>query len=96
MNLSKESIEINRRAFQAIDMLIAQKQLRGFKTFTTKYGLNYGNTHVVRSQPETNILKPEILTYLARDFGINSEWLVLGKGGMFKKKDKALADEDNK
>lgn len=96
MNLSQESIDVNRRAFEAIDMLIAQKVIRGLQTFTRTYGLNYGNTHLVRSQPATNILKPEILVYLSRDFGVNAEWLLLGKGGMFKKKDKPLANENNK
>lgn len=36
MKISKEGIAITKRFFEAIDMLKAQKRIRGLKTFTDR------------------------------------------------------------
>lgn len=84
MSVSQQGIEITNRFFQAIAILKSQGKIRGLRQITTMYGLNYGNTHTIKTCPQTYILKPELIAKLCKDFGICSEWILLGDGNMFK------------
>lgn len=84
MNISNDGIEVTKRFFEAIDMLKEQKVIRGLQTFTNAYGINRWNMNTVKWNPEKSVLKPEWIVYLVRDYSISAEWLLLGKGGMFK------------
>lgn len=84
MNISKEGIEVTKRFFEAIDILKAQKRMRGLLTFTKAHSINYWNINTVRNQPDVSVLKPEWITYLVLDYGISAEWVLTGRGGMFK------------
>ncbi len=83
MNISKEGIAVTNRFFEAIDMLIAQRRIRGLQTFTNQYGINRWNMITLKGNPENRVLKPEWIVYLVRDFGISPNWILLGKGDMF-------------
>ncbi len=85
MNNSPDGIKVTERFFEAISMLTAQKTIRGLGTFTRAYGLNRWNMVTIRDNKETAWLKPEYLTYLVRDYNVSAEWLLTGRGGMFKK-----------
>ena len=78
MSVSKQGIEITNRFFQAIDILKQQGKIRSLRQITEKYGLNYGNTHSLKTHPETYVLKPELIAYLCLDFEISSEWMMFG------------------
>lgn len=84
MKISKEGVEVTKRFFEAISILKAQKRIRGLQTFTREYGINYWNINTVKNQPERSVLKPEWIVYLSRDFGVSSDWILLGKEPMFK------------
>ena len=84
MNISKEGIAITKRFFEAIDMLKAQKRMRGLLTYTKAHDINYWNINTVRNQPEVSVLKPEWIAYLVLDYGISAGWILTGRGGMFK------------
>ena len=84
MNISKEGIAVTKRFFEAIDMLKAQQRTRGLLTFTKAHDINYWNINTVRNQPDVSVLKPEWITYLVLDYGISAEWVLTGRGGMFK------------
>ena len=49
MNISKEGIAITKRFFEAIDMLKAQKRMRGLLTYTKAHDINYWNINTVRN-----------------------------------------------
>lgn len=83
MKISNEGISVTKRFFEAIDMLKAQKKIRGLQTFTNRYDINRWNLVTVRTQPEVSVLKPEWIVYLVRDYGISADWILLGRGGMF-------------
>ena len=78
MSVSQQGIEITNRFFQAIDILKKQKQIRSLRQITESYGLNYGNTHSLKTHPETFVLKPELIALLCLDFGISTEWMMFG------------------
>lgn len=83
MKISKDGVEITKRFFEAIDMLIAQKRIRGLLTFTKAHDINYWNINTVRNQPDVSVLKPEWLSYLVEDYNVSSKWLLTGRGNMF-------------
>lgn len=84
MNISSEGVAVTKRFFEAIDMLKAQKRMRGLLTFTKAHDINYWNINTVKAQPEVSVLKPEWIVYLVSDYGISADWILLGKGGMFR------------
>ncbi|MEG1729985.1 MAG: hypothetical protein RR280_10655, partial [Bacteroidaceae bacterium] len=77
MNISKEGIAVTNRFFEAIDMLKAQKVIRGLQTFTNANDINRWNLNTVKAQPEVSVLKPEWIVYLVRDYGISADWILL-------------------
>ena len=85
MKISEDGIQINQRFFYSIQTLVNMKVLRGLQTFTREYGLNRRNLQNVQAHPDTCVIKPEWLTILVRDFDISPEWLLTGRGKMFKK-----------
>ena len=84
ITISNEGANITRRFFLALETLQVKKELRGLKSFTDRYGLNYWNISTLRKEPEKRILKAEWLTYLVSDYNISAEWLLTGRGSMFK------------
>jgi len=84
MRLSQDSIDVTARFFYAIELLVSQRKMRGLQTFTRRYGLNYGNTFMVKQDPAHGFLKSECLVYICRDYNVNPEWLLLGSGEVFK------------
>lgn len=83
MNEPRECLAITQRFFEVLDMLKAQKRIRGMQTFTREYGENYWNFHTCRKDGLR--IKQEWLTYLVRDFDVSPTWLLTGRGGMFTK-----------
>lgn len=84
MNVSQEGIAVTNRFFEAIDMLKAQKKIRGLQTFTRKYNINRWNMNTVKWNPEKSVLKPEWIVYLVRDFGVSADWVLMGRGNVFR------------
>lgn len=83
MNVSDEAIAINKRFFLVIDTLIQRRKMRGLKTFTEKYGLNYWNVWSVKNEPSKHFLRPEWLAFLVRDYNVSAMYLLTGVGVMF-------------
>lgn len=85
--------EIQNRFFEALDLLIESGKIKGLQTFCNDYGLHrpkYSNLRTFsRDQSKLGtgykFIDLDSLSYLVEDFGVSSDWLLLGKGGMFKK-----------
>lgn len=82
-NTSIAGQQVVMRFFLAINELINQKTIRGMQTFTKKYDIDRRNFKLLEMNPQKKQFDTGWLTYLVRDFGVNAEWLLLGKGAMF-------------
>jgi hypothetical protein len=89
--VSNQVKAIQERFFSALDMIIAQGKIRGLQTFCKEYGLHkpkYSNIRSSIKDPEHGskykFIDLDAPAYLVRDFGVSADWLLLGKGGMFK------------
>lgn len=71
------------RFFFALEVLAQRKVIRGLKTFTRMHGINYGNMNTIKNNRGRCALKTEYLAFLAQDYGVSCEWLLLGNGEMF-------------
>ena len=79
-----ESVKIVERFFEAIYELKARKIIRGKQTFTRKYGINNRNFWLLEQDKSRDIMQLVWISHLVHDFNISAEWLLLGKGKMFK------------
>lgn len=88
-----QAYDIQKRFFQALDLLIESKKIRGLQTFCKEYGLHrpkYSNLRTFLkddSKPGTGykLIDLDALSYLVSDYGVSAEWLLIGKGGMFRR-----------
>lgn len=89
---SKAASQINTRTFfEAINTLIASGKLEGMKTFCNLYDLHQPKYSRLRSatmdttkECPYKLIDIDALAYLVKDFGVSSDWLLLGRGKMFK------------
>ncbi|KAA6350930.1 hypothetical protein EZS27_001777 [termite gut metagenome] len=88
-----EMLSIQRRFFDALDIMIDSGKTNGLLTFCKDHNLNrvkYSNIRTEMRNPHvakaTNykVIDLDALAYLCKDFNVSSDWLLLGKGGMFK------------
>lgn len=78
-----ESQAVIRRFFEALYALKSRKAIRGKQTFTNQYGINRWNLNSLEKDMSRDIFQVAWLTYLVRDYGVSSQWLLTGRGDMF-------------
>lgn len=78
-----DSKQIVERFFAALRKLKARKIIRGKNTFTERYGINRWNLNSLEKRTDSGIFQPGWLTYLVRDYGVSSLWLLTGEGPFF-------------
>ena len=74
--------QISTRFFFAIEQLIESGEISCLADFCKRYGINERLAYYQRKDPDRNIIKPAWLSYLVRDYPINSYWLLTGEGPM--------------
>lgn len=83
--------EVQQRFFQAIDMLISSRRISGLKTFCSDYQLHRPKYSNIKNHLEDpaggtgyKFIDIDALSYIVEDYEVSAEWLLTGKGGMFK------------
>lgn len=80
---TEQSQKIVRRFFEAIQILKANKVIRGKQTFTERYGINRWNFNTCEKSPERDIFQVAWLENLVRDYKVSATWLITGCGSFF-------------
>ena len=71
------------RFFYAIEELRCRRVIRGLASFARRHNINTGNLNNMKNNREKHSVKTEYLSWLAQDYGVSCEWLLLGNGDMF-------------
>lgn len=72
-----------KRFFEALQILKANKVIRGKQTFTNRYGINRWNLNTLEKEPSRDIFQVAWLEYLVRDYKVSPMWLITGEGSFF-------------
>lgn len=76
--------QIVTRFYIAIHELINKKVIRGVQTFTKKYDIDRRAFKRIEANPQMKSFDCGWLNFIVKDFDVNPEWLLTGKGQMFK------------
>lgn len=87
-----KALEIQKRFFEALDLLIESGKIKGLKTFCDEYGLHrpkYSNLRTATKDPDNpgtgyKFIDIDALSYLVADYKVSADWLLRGKGGIFR------------
>lgn len=80
-----ETIAVISRFFAAIDALIAMKKIRGKATYCRIANINRINFDTQSKDYSRGFFQVSWLIPLVKGFNVSSDWLLLGKGDMFRK-----------
>lgn len=79
------NIEITKRFYEAIKMLIESKSIRGRQTYCTLANIDKRNFYKQEKNLDLNIMQLYWLVPMVKELNINAQWLLTGKGNMFNK-----------
>lgn len=60
--------------------------IRGKQTFTREHGINRWNMLTLEKDHSRDIFQASWLTYLVKDYGVSSKWLLTGEGSFYETK----------
>lgn len=80
---NEQSQIIVRRFFETIQLLKAEKVIRGKQTFTNRYGINRWNFNTCEKQPERDMFQVAWLYFLVSDYKVSPTWLLTGTPPVF-------------
>nr|UWI11189.1 MAG: helix-turn-helix domain protein [Bacteriophage sp.] len=78
-----QSQVIIKRFFDALQILIDNKVIRGKQTFATRYGINRRNMYTLEKEPGRDIFQVAWLENLVTDYMVSPVWLLTGNGSFF-------------
>ncbi|MDH6308058.1 hypothetical protein M2451_002577 [Dysgonomonas sp. PFB1-18] len=79
------NVEITKRFYEAIKMLMESRVIRGRQTYCTLANIDKRNFYKQEKDLDANLLQLYWLVPLVKEFNINALWLLTGKGNMFNK-----------
>lgn len=91
---STDSARVVCRFFVALQLLKERKIIRGKKTFTDRYGINRWNLNTCEKEPNRDMFQVAWLSYLVRDYGVSSRWLLLGEGHFLESENSVKSGEN--
>ncbi len=87
---TKESQEVTLRFFKAISILQQLRLIKSLNQFTKDYNINRWNLYKLKADPSRDMLQLAWLSRLVKDYNISAEWLLTGRGSIFKKIPKTI------
>ena len=78
-----ETKAIMLRFFEAVDMIIAQKKIRGIQTYCNLTGIDRRHYYGQKKEISRGWFQMSWMLPLIKEFNVSSDWLLLGKRGMF-------------
>lgn len=81
---TEDSQKIIERFFEVLYVLIERKEIRGKQTFTREYNIDRWNFNKLEKDKSRDIFQIAWLTYLVKNHNVSSEWLLTGRGEMFR------------
>lgn len=75
---------INKRFFEALNLVISSGAIRGVNTFCNEHNIDRRNLMKAQKEPEVYSIKGDWMYYLITDFNISADWIITGRGGVFK------------
>ena len=82
--ITEETKQIMIRFYSALDALIEKKELKGVNTYCRLYNIDRRNLLAQRKELDRVILQISWMQPIVKDFGVSGDWLLTGRGAMFK------------
>jgi len=80
------TIDVVRRFYEVIDQLISSGTIRGVNTYCAEYGIDRRHFYHQKDDFNKGYFEVYWILPLIRDFRVSSDWILFGKGEMFRKK----------
>lgn len=80
------TVDVITRFYDVIDKLIENKQIRGVSTYCTEYGIDRRHFYHQKDDFNKGYFEVYWILPLIRDFRVSPDWILFGKGEMFRKK----------
>lgn len=80
-----DTIAIISRFFAAVDALVAMKKIKGRATYCRLYGIDRANFNTQKKDLSKGFFQVSWVVPLVKDFNVSSDWILLGRGEMFRK-----------
>lgn len=82
--ITEETKQIMVRFYSALDALIERKELKGVNTYCRLYNIDRRNLLAQKKDLDRVILQISWMQPIVKDFGVSGDWLLTGRGTMFK------------
>ncbi len=79
-----ETLAVIERFFQALDAIIESKAVRGLQTYCNKYEIDKRHLYAQKKDMNKGFFEVYWILPMISDFNVSSNWLLFGKGPMFK------------
>ena len=80
---TEQSTQIMQRFFTALEIIIANKMIRGTQTYCRLYGIERRNLILQRKDLTRGHFQASWLVPMVKNYGISADWLLTGKEPMF-------------
>jgi hypothetical protein len=81
----EESLAVMARFFQTVDVLVASGAIRGLQTYCRLCDIDKRHFYAQRKNNGRGYFEVAWLLPLFRDFNVSTDWLLFGRGLMFRK-----------
>lgn len=80
--ITKQIIE---RFYSALDAIIEMDKIAGIATYCRLYDIDRRNFYAQRKDLDRGYFQVSWLYPMVNEYGVSAEWLILGRGRMFKR-----------